>query len=133
MREKLNALINEADQKCAKTTCENCHAFGKGSGSLGCVNYNIADHLIANGVTIQKWIPVSERLPEEPGKFLIVVKSKYPFDRDYSYETDVAMYRWDGKGRLDGCWDALADWGDGEEYIHVTHWMPLPEPPKEES
>ena len=23
-----------------------------------------ADHLLANGVTIQKWIPVSERLPE---------------------------------------------------------------------
>ena len=79
-----------------------------------------------------KWIPVSERLPEEPGPFLIVVKSKYPFDRDYSYETDFATYRWDGKGRLDGCWDALADWGDGEEYIHVTHWMPLPEPPKGE-
>ena len=93
----------------------------------------LADYLIANGVTIQKWIPVSERLPEEPGPFLIVVKSKYPFDRDYSYETDFAMYRWDGKGRLDGCWDALADWGDGEEYIHVTHWMPLPEPPKGET
>ena len=93
----------------------------------------VAGYLIANGVTIQKWIPVSERLPEEPGPFLIVVKSKYPFDRDYSYETDFAMYRWDGKGRLDGCWDALADWGDGEEYIHVTHWMPLPEPPKGET
>lgn len=25
----------------------------------------IADHLIANGVTIQKWIPVTERLPQE--------------------------------------------------------------------
>ena len=24
----------------------------------------IADHLIANGVTIQKWIPVTERLPK---------------------------------------------------------------------
>lgn len=24
----------------------------------------VADHLIANGVTIQRWIPVTERLPE---------------------------------------------------------------------
>jgi len=26
---------------------------------------NLANYLIANGVTIQKWIPVTERLPEE--------------------------------------------------------------------
>lgn len=26
---------------------------------------NIADDLIANGVTVQEWIPVTERLPEE--------------------------------------------------------------------
>ena len=26
----------------------------------------IADHLIANGVTVQEWIPVTERLPEIP-------------------------------------------------------------------
>ena len=28
----------------------------------------IADHLIANGVTIQQWIPVKERLPEVVSK-----------------------------------------------------------------
>lgn len=122
MREKLIDLLYEAE--------------GFVNNELPTIEM-VADHLIANGVTVPdknvgKWIPVSERLPEEPGPFLIVVKSKYPFDRDYSYETDFAMYRWDGKGRLDGCWDALADWGDGEEYIHVTHWMPLPEPPKGE-
>ena len=26
----------------------------------------IADHLIANGVTVQNWIPITERLPEIP-------------------------------------------------------------------
>lgn len=29
---------------------------------------DIADHLIANGVTVQKWIPVTERLPQEKGE-----------------------------------------------------------------
>lgn len=26
---------------------------------------SLADHLISNGVTVQKWIPVSERLPKD--------------------------------------------------------------------
>ena len=34
----------------------------------------LVDHLIANGVTIQEWIPVEERLPEK-GKYL--VREKY--------------------------------------------------------
>lgn len=102
---------------------------------------DVVDYMMAHGVTLDnqvssnKWIPVTERLPDHQlddinARFLIVVKSKYPFDKDYSYDTDVAFFRDDGKGRLDGCWDALDDWGDGEDYLHVTHWMPLPEPPK---
>lgn len=31
----------------------------------------IANHLLANGVTVQKWIPVTERLPEKEGQYLI--------------------------------------------------------------
>ena len=34
----------------------------------------IADHLIANGVTVQEWIPVTERLPEEGEYVLCVLK-----------------------------------------------------------
>lgn len=43
---------------------------GYGNGSLVGNNFQkgfiekIATHLIANGVTVQKWIPVTERLPE---------------------------------------------------------------------
>ena len=77
-----------------------------------------------------RWIPVTERLPDEPGHFLVVVKEKYAFDKDYSYDTDVAHYRLDG-GYIDGCWNTFCDWDEGQPYLHVTHWMPLPEPPKE--
>ena len=90
----------------------------------------VADHLIANGVTVKQWIPVSERLPEEPGHFLVVVKERYAFENDYSYDTDVAHYRLDG-GYIDGCWDTFCDWDEGQPYLHVTHWMPLPEPPRD--
>ena len=34
----------------------------------------VADHLIANGVTVQKWIPVSDRLPEKDELVLCVGK-----------------------------------------------------------
>ena len=34
----------------------------------------IADHLIANGVTVQQWIPVSERLPDKNDKYIAFLK-----------------------------------------------------------
>jgi hypothetical protein len=75
---------------------------------------SLADHLIANGVTIQKWIPVTERLPEEDVRVLVWVGANscnFPvIDTDRIH--NGRWVRWD-------------------EYI--THWMPLPEPPKGET
>lgn len=62
-----------------------------------------------------KWIPVTERLPEQNGWYLVYTKNK----GDIARRTNKAHYdnhRWHGNG---GRWD------------NVTHWMPLPEPPKE--
>lgn len=50
MRERLLKLIKEADDICSKTKqCEGCIGFGKGEE---CVNFLIADHLLANGVIV---------------------------------------------------------------------------------
>ena len=65
-REKLIELINKSMNECPPNvgSCRNCPYF-IGSGDDWCDTYAaIADHLIANGVTIQRWIPVTERLPE---------------------------------------------------------------------
>ena len=75
---------------------------------------NIADHLIANGVTVQEWIPVTERLPEKDTYTLVttdgvVISAYWHNDRFYGFSA---------KG--------IATVGG------VTHWMPLPEPPKGE-
>ena len=69
----------------------------------------------ANGVTAQQWIPVTERLPDNDTYILVttdgVAASAYWHnDRFYAFTASgVATV---------GC---------------VTHWMPLPEPPKGEN
>lgn len=94
----------------------------------------IADHLIANGVTVQKeryllkqngdivplsmqWIPVTEP-PKERGCYLVTVKhwlDGKPVTREA---------KWNGA-------DWLSCYGKAEITPRVTHWMPLPEPSKE--
>lgn len=90
----------------------------------------IADHLIANGVTVQEWIPVTERLPD-----LELVEAK---------ANDIDLYPClvtvKDKRAKNGRYVGKA-WYDGDQFIDsdcvditydVTHWMPLPEPPKGE-
>ena len=77
------------------------------------VNYdNIADHLIANGVTIQEWIPVSEGLPDERHVLAVI--------RENGYErVAFAIY---SNGRW---WDSYYF-----KYADVAYWMYIPELPK---
>lgn len=69
----------------------------------------------------QQWISVKDRLPEDPRFVLVYVKhpSAHPFPAWSCIMTD--MY-------LGDRWMENAD----EEVHEVTHWMPLPEAPKEE-
>ena len=77
----------------------------------------IADHLIANGVTVQEWIPVTERLPEEKVDCIVHYKHDYCDNDDY-WAIGICFY--DGE-------KFQMDWS-----YKVTHWMPLPKPPKGE-
>ena len=83
-------------------------------------NSELADHLIANGVTVQKWIPVSEMLPDNIGMYLVIEKhwiSGSPCRRIAKWNT------------VDWC---TADRRSKELTPRITHWMPLPEPPKDD-
>ncbi len=107
---------------------------------------NIADDLISNGVTVKEnveisdellkqlkkspittweeepsieivkeWISVDERLPEEKVNCIVHYKHAYCDNDDY-WEIGICFY-------------------DGEKFrmdlsYKVTHWMPLPKPPK---
>lgn len=70
-----------------------------------------------------RWIPVSERLPEEDGQYLITVKYKPEAD----YENIYAEHgEW-----IDGRWDMFC-FGHCGEVEGIIAWMPLPEPYKAE-
>lgn len=71
----------------------------------------LADYLIEQGVTVQEWIPVTERLPEKNTANIVVDQYGIVFQ---------CLYAYDG-------WDL---W-EGNEVV-ITHWMPLPQPPKGE-
>lgn len=80
-------------------------------------NEEIADHLITNGVTVQEWISVDDRLPKDWTD--VLVSSRFDF-------LETAVYTGTpGKWRV--CWN-----GDMLEADSITHWMPLPRPPKGE-
>ena len=93
-------------------------------------NGDIAEKLIANGVTVQEWISVDDRLPIEEAKaheqewpgeyceFLVMIeKGSLPTTLYYDLEENE--------------WFRINTALERETY-EVTHWMPLPLPPKGE-
>ena len=87
----------------------------------------LADQLIANDVTVQEWIPATEPPKKITNKVIVLCKNGYTGYGHYeNYMGKQAWYNLEsGKPFTD--WDLE----DCESY-EVTHWMPLPQPPKGE-
>lgn len=119
MREKLIELLKDADEL----------PFDTYDGAV--------DFLIANGVTIVpdnnvgKWIPVTERLPDlelvdaeanDMDVYPCLCVIKHQRARGGRYVTKLF---YDGENFMDR---DMCLWT-----LETTHWMPLPEPPKEDA
>ena len=78
----------------------------------------VADYLLDSGVTVQDWISVNDRLPEN-GRYVVCIAKRNPFSRFIPMVARIEKNGWVNPIT--------------EQYIsEVTHWMPLPEPPKGE-
>ena len=106
VRENLLGLIAKA-----KHICENDY-------SDHTEDEYIADTLLDNGVTVQEWISVKDRLPEAVG-YVVCIAKRNPFSRFIPMVARIEKNGWVNPMT--------------EQYIsEVTHWMPMPNPPKGE-
>lgn len=82
----------------------------------------VADYLLDSGVTVQEWISVEDRLPEEGEYVLCVLKG-------FNYGGKIQVFKFVPA-------DKFKDKPYFEHFRNgfpsVTHWMPLPNPPKGE-
>ena len=78
----------------------------------------IAENLIGHGVTVQEWISVDDELPEVGG-YVVCIAKRNPFSRFMPMAARIEKNGWVNPIT--------------EQYIlDVTHWMPMPNPPKGE-
>ena len=87
----------------------------------------LADHLITNGVTVQEWISVDDRLPEDD----LPKDMKKKMIRCLVYTNKGTIkpcvrQRWEVNGKL-------VPWQWNKDlFAKPTHWMYYPQPPKGE-
>ena len=136
-REKLIELLNH--DLCKGKTWKDCILCEYYKRSQDCFNVAKADHLIANGVTVQKWVPVTERLPEEHDSIFAKLhgtKKWMPaMFRTISDNVLVCVEYKDGARKTEVTHTKDGEWNLAILHLQgkrVTHWMPLPEPPKGE-
>lgn len=106
VREKLLGLIAKAKYICANDYSDHTE------------DEYIADTLLDNGVTVHEWISADDRLPEAGG-YVVCIAKRNPFSRFMPMVARIEKNGWVNPMT--------------EQYIsEVTHWMPMPQPPKGE-
>ena len=106
VREKIVYLVKNA-----------LRAYGKDLDEVVEQYEFIADFLIHSGVTVKEWVDVKDRLPEESGMYIVTAND--------GHAQRVSFVQWQKKNRM---WNLTG----ARSYWRVTHWMPLPQPPKGE-
>lgn len=77
-----------------------------------------SDQEAVGGIKMSEWISVKDRLPE-PSRYVACIAKRNPFSRFMPMVARIEKNGWANPIT--------------EQYIsEVTHWLPLPEPPKEE-
>ena len=135
LRELIKESIRESGEVCCNNVCDSCQ-YNKYGNDCGYAAR--ADILIANGVTFatdnnvgDKWISVKDRLPSESyGTVLVCHADKFPYNDTEPFVN--AMH--DRRIVIGSYSEHTGTWycNMGGTLHDITHWMPLPEPPKGE-
>ena len=114
VKEKLVELLKNAKSamKSEKLSCDIAR------------NMFVVDFMMANGVTVQEWISVEDRLPDQSGEVLVIASGSPQKNITLNCAYELAEY-----DPYDG-W-IMEMWPEWEDAV-VTHWMPMPQPPKGE-
>jgi len=126
VREKLVEIME--DLGCNDEYCKDCEFCNDIDGCVHRRKEIIADRLIANGVTVQEWISVEDELPDKDGCYIVTACDEGCSCGDGIWYDTVVIEAEYYKGE----WS----WNEnGTEYDItdlVTHWQPMPNPPKGE-
>ena len=134
LRREYEARKNDTYSTCttniAMMCLETANALERTMGELGreIDRANKAEKEIERLREVLRWIPVTERLPEDDGRYLCAMDRVAP---EYlgGCDREVRIMRLTG-----AIWRIprhIPNWINGEIMDKVTHWQPLPEPPKE--
>ena len=109
-------------RNCESPDCKGCNLKRLETmlenGKFDCMmNENRCINTSADVEPVQEWIPVTERLPEESGMYIITAND--------GHAQRVSFVQWQKKNRM---WNLTG----ARSYWRVTHWQPLPQPPKGE-
>ena len=72
-------------------------------------------------IEVPTWIPVSERLPEQDGRYLCIYR--FNSNTNLTFTSVLDYYATDEVPHFQHMLN--------NDYARVTHWMPLPEAPKD--
>ena len=108
VREKLMELLVKASHE--------CDDFYDLWDMRQCAD-EIASFLIAHGVTVQEWISIQDKLPKADGTKVIVTNGVC------SWEDLLGVY---------DKWVVQSNSSLKKHKKPVTHWQPMPQPPKGE-
>lgn len=112
MSDKQQKILEMAKDICRYQPC--CNDVCKPISACDALRY--AERAVEAGYSKPEWISVEERLPQVCDKYICCVKNKHGNTWVIAADFSPEMKIWFGQF--------------GEIKNTVTHWMPLPEPPK---
>ncbi len=72
------------------------------------------------------WISVEDRMPELGEYVFIVIEMKYEYESEIEKVVDIGWLN------VDGDFDMINDWNEGQQYFKITNWQPIVFPKAEE-